>query len=85
MTGRKDDLAQIKRATAVLVTCVVQTLDESDDTAQARFVKRLEDAYALLRDDPDQGGIHVLEMLSWVRELLTGFNIVTGQGRPFLK
>jgi hypothetical protein len=64
------------------VTCVVQTLDESDHTAQARFVKRLEKAYASLRDEE---GIHFLETLSWVRELLTGFNIVSGQGTPFLK
>ena len=26
-----------------------------------------------------------LELLSWTRELLTGWNFVTGQGKPFLE
>jgi hypothetical protein len=27
---------------------------------------------------------HELELLSWTRSLLTGFNLITGQGKPFL-
>lgn len=81
MTARIDDLTQIKKATAILATCIVQTLGESDRTYPKRFLERLERAYALERD---QAGIHELELLSWTRELLTGFNFSTGQGEPFL-
>jgi hypothetical protein len=85
MAGQSDDLTQIKRATAILVTCAVQTLGESNRTAQARFVKRLDEAYATLRDDRNLGGQHVLEMMAWVRTLVTGWNLSTGQGEPFLE
>jgi hypothetical protein len=28
--------------------------------------------------------IQAMELLSWTRELLTGFSIITGPGKPFL-
>lgn len=83
MPAQAADLNQIKRATAVLATCIVQTLGESDHSFPRRFLERLDRAYARERDDP-QAGVHELELLSWTRELLTGFNFATGQGRPFL-
>ena len=83
--AQQSDLNQIKTATAVLVTCIVQTLNESDHTYQELFLARLGKAYDELRDDPAHGGLHALETISWVRELLTGWSFVTGQGKPFLE
>ena len=83
MPVQKDDLSQVKRAVAVLATCIVQTLNESDQVAQARFLERLSRAYATVRDGADQVGVVDLEVLAWTRELLTGFNFSTGQGTPF--
>lgn len=80
-TKRLDHLA---KGTAVLVTCIVQTLNETDPTFQERFLRRLGEAYAELRDNSEQGPLHELELLSWTRSMLTGFNHVTGQGAPFL-
>lgn len=83
MSDTPDSRPQLELGAAVLVTCVVQTLADSDRSFQQRFVKRLDEAYARLRDDP-KVSLRALEDLSWCRELLTGFSVATGQGRPFL-
>ncbi len=78
------DLHRAKRGTAVLAICIVQALNESDPTFQERFLKKLTEAYSELRDNSEGDVIQELELLSWTRELLTGFSWSTGQGKPFL-
>ena len=82
--AEKDDLRQAKRGTSALIACLVQTLNESDPTFQERFLKKLDAAYYEFRDNQPGNVIHELELISWTRELLTGWNIVAGQGKPFL-
>lgn len=77
-----DDLNHLKRATAILAACIARTLRESDPTAESRLATYLDAAYAKLRDDG--GSQHELELLSWTRSLITGYNAVEGQGTPFL-
>jgi hypothetical protein len=43
-----DDLTGAKRETAILATCIVQTLNESDPSFQERFLGRLQRAYTRL-------------------------------------
>jgi hypothetical protein len=78
----KDDLFHARRGVAVLSACIVQTMNESDQGFQERFLRRLERASSELRDSGST--IQELELLSWVRELLTGFSLTKGQGKPFL-
>lgn len=82
MNIQSDHLHQSKRGAAILVACIAQTLNESDPSFEARFVDRLERAYREIRDDAD--ALDALELLSWVRTLLTGFDHTSGQGKPFL-
>ncbi len=82
----KGDLNPLKRGMAVLTTCVVQTLNESDPTFRERFVRRLERAYRELQTDDRRGHDQdMFEALAWTREFLTGFSHASGQGRPFLE
>jgi hypothetical protein len=83
MTDQKTGPNSLEMGAAILVTCVVQTLNESDSTFQSRFLKKLEQAYSEIRDG-QRASPHTLEELSWVRELLTGFSVSRGQGEPFL-
>lgn len=85
MSGPLTDLHRAKRGVAVLTACVVQTLNESDPSFERRFLERLTKAYYELRDSSEGDVIQELELLTWTRELLTGFNLITGQGEPFLK
>lgn len=84
-----NDLFRVKRGVSVLSACIVQTLNESDPSFQTRFLERLRHAYALLRDNEDgtwDGDMsQELELLSWTRELLVGFNPVAGPVPVFLK
>ena len=82
---RDTDLDHLKKATAVLAACVVQTLDESDPSFEGRFLERLERAYRELKDNTDGDVQHEMELLSWTRSLLTRFSHIDGQGAPFLK
>jgi hypothetical protein len=41
-------------------------------------------AYRELKDNTDGNVIQEMELLSWTRSYLTGFDFVTGQGKPFL-
>lgn len=81
---KTDDLDHLKKGTAFLAACIVQTLNESDPSFQTRFLDRLTRAYQKLRDNSDGKVQDELELLAWTRELLTGFNVVSGQGAPFL-
>jgi hypothetical protein len=78
------DLHRAKRGVAILTTCVVQTLNESDPSFQERFLERLGRAYGELRDNSEGDVIQEMELLSWTREYLTGFSPFTGKGEPFL-
>ena len=84
MSGRVSDLTHAKRGTAILAACVVQTLNESDSSFEERFLDRLARAYRELKDNTPGDVRHEMEVLAWARELLTGFNPIDGQGKPFL-
>ncbi len=83
------DLHRSKRGVAVLVACVVETLNESDPSFRERFLEKMGQAYRKLKDGDGESGewgdvIQELELLTWTRSMLTGFDFIKGQGRPFL-
>jgi hypothetical protein len=78
------ELRNAKEGVAMLVACLVQTIQQTDNTFQERFLDRLGLAYNEVRNNSEGDQRHAMEVLSWPRELLTGFNFVTGQGPPFL-
>ena len=89
---QEGDLWQLKTGTAALVVCIVRTLQKSDPDFEDRFLKNLERAYDHFRDrtykdrhDQPRDVQEICEMISWTRELLTGWNLATGQGQPFLE
>ena len=84
MTDRTTDLHRSKRGVAILAACIVQTIRESDPSFEERFLKRLTEAYYKLRDDSQGDVVQEMELLSWTREYLTGFNPISGQGKPLL-
>jgi len=84
MTEEADDLDHVKRGAAALAVCIVQTLNESDPSFEARFLDRVSRAYAEFQDNPVGDVRHELELLAWSREFLTGFNLTTGQGKPLV-
>ncbi|TKT79992.1 hypothetical protein [Aquamicrobium sp. LC103] len=79
-----EQIHDAKRGVAILATCIVQTLQEGDPTFQARFLKRLEDAYSATREDTDSPALDRLELIKWVKQMLTGWSDISGQGKPFL-
>ena len=84
MTEKLSDLHRAKRGTAILAACIVQTLNESDPSFEARFLARLSRAHRELKDNSEGDVIQEMELLMWTRELLTGWSFVDGQGKPFL-
>jgi hypothetical protein len=84
--GPEPELWQIKTAVATLAVCMVRTLEKSDPDFEKQFLETLDRAYYHFRENAgDREVIQLLETLSWTRELLTGWNMVTGQNEPFLK
>jgi hypothetical protein len=83
VTEPKDDLFHVQTGLAALVTCVVQTLNESDPSFQQRFLDRLERAYLHFRDNSEGPVTQELELLTSTRQLLTAWNPITGQAKPF--
>ena len=77
-------LFQSKRGVAILATCIVQTIGETDHTFLQRFQNRLRQAYLHLRDDSPDTASEEMELLQWTMEYLSGFDAVNGQGKPFL-
>ncbi len=85
MTKAADNLSHLKKGTAILATCIVQTLSESDLTFQRRFLERLANAYIQLKDNTEGDVTQELELLTWTRSLLTGWDPIAGQGKPYLQ
>jgi hypothetical protein len=86
MAHDPSDPWQLKTGAAVLATCLVQTLNESDPSFRDRFLQKLEIASDRVQErHPTREMRDVREMLSWTRELITGFNLATGQGDPLLR
>ena len=91
MPFQGDDLWSVKTGTAALAVCIVRTLQKSDPDFEDRFLENLDRAYehfrhhgATRRDGSPRDAQNVLEMLAWTRELLTGWNNITGQQEPLL-
>lgn len=86
--SKKDDIATqsdlnaLASGVAVLATCIVKTLDETNAGFQGRFLEYLAAAYRQRRDEAD---LRELEVLNWTRQLLTGFSPIAGQGEPFFR
>jgi hypothetical protein len=81
----EDDLWQLKTGAAALATCIVRTLNESDPSFEKRFLENLERADERIGErHPDRDVQNVAEMLLWTRELLTGWSMSSGQGKPLL-
>lgn len=74
----------LKRGAAILATCIVQTMSETDPTFQEKFLNRLALAYAELKNNTEGDVKDEMELLTWTRTLVTGWNNITGQGEPFL-
>jgi len=84
MADQRKHQTQLELGAAVLVSCIVQTLNESDSTFQPRFLNRLERAYSALRDDPRMT-IHAFEQLAWVKQLLTSWRFSRNEEKAFLE
>ncbi len=79
------ELHRAKRGMAVLVTCLVETLNKSDPSFKDQFLETMEQAYHKVKDSGwGDDVIQELELLQWTREFLTGFSRIEGQGKPFL-
>jgi hypothetical protein len=85
MANPADPLFRTKWGVAVLGACIVETINESDPTFREGFLKKLTDAYYKLRDDSQNDELQGMELLSWTREALTGFDQIKGQGEPFFR
>ena len=83
-SDQRSDLHRAKLGVAVVATCIVETINDSDPTFRERFLKKMSEAYYKLRDDTPGDQIEQMELLTWTRSLLTGFDFVDGQGQPFL-
>jgi hypothetical protein len=91
---QQDELWAVKTGAAALAVCLVRTLQKADPHFGDRFLDHLDRAYDHFqenhgrwtrRDGTPRDPQNVLEMLSWTRELLTGWNNISGQREPLLK
>lgn len=78
-----DSLRTTKNATAAMFTVLVQVLDQRMPGVEAAFLERLGQAFAETKND--SADLNGVELMRWTQSLLTGFDLVQGQGRPFLE
>lgn len=79
----EDPLQNVKKATAILMTCLVDAMAKTDEGLKDRFVANLDKSYSKIRNDTND--LNALELLTWTRSLITGFDFSGGQKEPFLK
>lgn len=83
MEDKRTELMRTQVGVSILAATLVKTLNETDTTFQDRFLKNLTAAHYKLRDDTPGIVQEQMELLTCVRELITGFSHFTGQGEPF--
>jgi hypothetical protein len=79
---KRDPTDQTKNGTAILIACLVQTINETDPSFQERFLKRLGHAHYDLKNNSEVEVQHEMELLAWTRSMLTGFDHISGQQEP---
>jgi hypothetical protein len=83
---KKFEPDETRRSIAVLFGCLVEALDERDPGFRDAVTRKIDDAYAKVREPFQKGDpLYDTEIISWAREIVTGFNMSSGQGKPFLK
>lgn len=82
---QRSDLHRAKVGVAVLATCIIEAINDTDPTFKDRVLKRMTEAYYKLRDDTPGDQIEQMELLNWTRTFLTGFDWIEGQGDPLLE
>lgn len=67
-----DDLGHAKSGMSILITCIVQTMAETDPGFQDRFLTRLARVYSELNEHAEGDSVrHEIEMLAWTHAFLT--------------
>lgn len=82
-TNDGPELQNVKRATAMMFAALVDTLVGTDSPEAERFAKALDDVYHHIRNDSED--LNALELISWTRSMITGFDRINGQQEPFMK
>lgn len=80
----EQQLHDAKRGVSILVTCLVQELEARHPGITESYGERLERAYREVKDEDDNNALDRLELINWTRSLLTGWDMIKGQGKPFL-
>ncbi|MBP1064597.1 hypothetical protein ACVI1J_006438 [Bradyrhizobium diazoefficiens] len=80
MTKKTTELDNVKKATAIMFAALVK-LEDTAPGLNEGFVVNLDTAYTKIREDSDD--LNALETISWTRSMITGFDIVSGQTKPF--
>jgi hypothetical protein len=78
----EDPIQNVKKATAILITCLVDAMTETDPNFKDRFLANLGHSYGKIRNDTHD--LNALELLNWTRSMITGFDHTEGQQQPFL-
>ena len=78
----EDPLQNVKKATAILIACVVDAVAGTDPNFKDHFLANLSQSYDKIRNDTDD--LNALELLSWTRSIITAFDHANGQQEPFL-
>ncbi|MBB4398700.1 hypothetical protein [Bradyrhizobium sp. ERR14] len=79
-TIRTPELNNVKKATAIMFAALVKSLEEVNPGLKEAFVAKLDEGYAKIRNDTDD--LNALELLSWTRTMITGFDL-TGESKAF--
>jgi hypothetical protein len=82
-TVRTPELDNVKKATAMMFAALVDTLAGTDSPQAAQFTEALSKVYAHIRDD--SADLNALELVSWTRSMITGFDMANGQKTPLMK
>jgi hypothetical protein len=75
---KPENVRQMKIAMTTLAACMAGALNETDSQFEQRFVKLLDKAFDNYRNNSDADPQHVLEVIHWTREMLSGWNPVPG-------
>jgi hypothetical protein len=82
-TVRTPELDNVKRATAMMFAALVDTIVGTDSPQAKIFVANLDKCYTKIRNE--SGDLNALELLSWTRSMISGFDVIEGQGTPLMK
>ena len=84
MSDTEGRVSAMKAGIAAIMGCMVETMEEMQPGSRERFIHKIGQACANLRESEQGNHVDAVELVIWTGELVSGWNNAWRKGGPFI-